>query len=54
MLQIVSRLNTEQFDTKIDKTLPFLDFRILFDGAPHWTKFEKPMKQHGKNSWNQF
>jgi len=49
MLQIVSRLNTEQFDTKIDKTLPFLDFRIYLRRSSTLADFSEHNEQHGKN-----
>ena len=49
MLQIVSRLNTEQFDTKINKTLPFLRLQNLFEGAPRWPIFQNTMNSMAKN-----
>ena len=49
MLQIVSRLNTEQYDTKIDKTLPFLDFRIYLRRSSLLAESRNHIEQHGKN-----
>lgn len=49
MLQIVSRLNTEQFDTKIDKTLPFLRLQNLFERSSLLAESRNHIEQHGKN-----